>query len=75
VAEHVAQPGAELVAYLGEAVVGGAAIRAGVAAVFDQRDVGARFAQQMIEALVDRSIEPVAAVVLRRARSADEDYR
>ena len=40
VAEHVAQAVAELVAHLRDALVGGAAMRAGVAAVLDQRDRG-----------------------------------
>jgi hypothetical protein len=57
--EHVAQPLAELVAHLGELIVGRAAVGAGVAAVLDQRHLRTGRAEDVIVGLVDRPIEPV----------------
>ena len=57
--EDVAQPIAELVAHLGDALVGRAAMRAGVAAVFDQRDLGVLGAEDVVVGVIDRAIEPI----------------
>jgi hypothetical protein len=55
---YVAHTVAEAVADVGDALVGGAAVPAVVAAVFDQRDIGIGRTQDMVVCLVDRAIEP-----------------
>ena len=58
-AEDVAQAIAELVANLGDLLVGGPAVGTVVAAVLDQRDLGVGGTQHMVVGLVDRTIEPI----------------
>ena len=60
-AEHVAQAIAEAIAELRDLLVGGAAVRARVAAVFDQREVGASGAEHMVAARIDRVVELVVS--------------
>ena len=67
VAKDVAHAIAELVAHLGDALVGRAAIGAGVAAIFDQRDGGARRPKDVVEPFIDRPIEPIGRRQLRHA--------
>ena len=57
VPEHVAQAVAELVADLGDAVVGRAAIGAGIAAVLDERDLCVGRPEDMVAAFVHRRVE------------------
>ena len=59
-AEHVAHPVAEAVAHGGDALVGCAAVRAGIAAVLDERDLGARRTEHVVMPGVHRTVEPVA---------------
>jgi hypothetical protein len=59
VAEDIAQPIAELVADLGDLLVGRPAVGAAVAAVLDQRDLGVGGAKHMVVGLVHRTIEPI----------------
>jgi len=62
VAEHVAQWPLDLVAHLGNTLVGGAAGRAGVAAIFDECDGGIGRAENMVVG----PDAPIQAVSLRR---------
>ncbi len=57
VPEHVAQPVAEAVAQLRDLLVGRAAVRAGVAAVLDQRQVRALGPEHMVAAGFDRAVQ------------------
>jgi len=65
-AKDVSQPVAELAAHLRDAFVGRAAVRAGVAAVLEQRDWRAVRAEGVVGA-ADRPVEPVARGGLRHA--------
>ena len=58
-AEYVPDTIAELVADLGDAGIGGAAMRAVVAAVFHQRDFGLGRADHMVARGIDRAIETI----------------
>ena len=60
VAKDVADALAELIADLGDAFVGGAAIGAGIAAIFDEGDFGVRGAEGVVVGFVDGAVEPVA---------------
>jgi hypothetical protein len=59
VTKYVAQTTAEPVAHLDDALVRGAGGLIGVAAVFDQRDLGIRRTQDMVVRLVHGPVEPV----------------
>ena len=59
VAEDVGEPVAERVARLGDVLVGGAAVGAGVAAVLDQLDPGVRPPEDVVPARIDRTVQPV----------------
>jgi hypothetical protein len=59
-AEHIAQPVAELIADRGDLLIGGPAIRAGIAAIFDERDLRIFGAEDMVLGLIHRAVEPVA---------------
>ena len=65
VAEDVAQPLAELVADLGDALVGGTAIGAGIAAVLDQRDRRCLGSEGVVRRPYG-AVEPVAVACFRR---------
>ncbi|CAH1648049.1 hypothetical protein BOSEA31B_10018 [Hyphomicrobiales bacterium] len=67
VAEDIAQALAELVSDRGDALVGGTAIGAGIAAVFDERDLGAAGAENMIDLIIDRSVQAIGNRSLRHS--------
>src|SRR5690606_7351128 len=68
VAEHVTQAVAELAADFRDALVRGAAVRAGITAVLHQGDGCAYGTEDMVTAGVYRSIQPVAACFCLRHR-------
>ena len=70
-AEHIAHAVAELIAHFGDPLVGGAAIGAGVAAIFDQRDGGAPRSQDMVGSVIHRPIQPIAGRQVRHAKTPD----
>ena len=57
--EYVSNAVAELIAHLGDACVGGAAMRAVVAAIFHQRDGGGRRAEHVVASGIDGAIETI----------------
>ena len=57
VAEGVADAVAKLVARLRDALVGSPAVRARVAAVLDERDLGIGGAEHVVRLVVDRTVE------------------
>ncbi len=57
--EGVAQPVAEAVPHGGDALVGGAAVRAGIAAVLDEGDLGARGTEHVVVGHVHRTVESI----------------
>ena len=59
VPEHVAQTLPELAADLGDALVGCAAVRTGVAAVLNKGDGRIRWAEQMIPDRIHRPVETI----------------
>ena len=59
VAEDVAQPVAEPVAHLGDACIRRPAMRAGIAAIFDERNRRVVFSEHMVARGIDGPIEPV----------------
>ncbi len=65
VAEDIAQAVPQLIAHFRDALVGRAAIGAGVAPVFDQRDGGVGRPENVIGLVVHRPIEPVALRQIR----------
>jgi hypothetical protein len=68
--EDVAQAIAELVADLGDPLVRRPAIRARIAAVFDERDRRVGRAEDMVVCLVDRTVEPIAQPCLRHPKTS-----
>lgn len=60
--EDVAQAFAEATADLDEFLVRCAAVGAGVAAIFNQRDLGVRRAEYVVPTLVHRAVEPTGLV-------------
>ena len=70
-AENIAHAVAELIAHLRDPLIGGAAIGAGVAAVFDERDGGARRSQDMVGSVIHRPIQPIAGRQVRHAKTPD----
>ena len=60
VAEHVAHPVSELVADLGDALIGGAAIGTRVASVLNQRDRRVERPKDMIGLRIDWAVESSA---------------
>ena len=56
-AEGVADAVAKLVACLRDALVGSPAVRARVAAVLDERDLGIGGAEHVVRLVVDRTVE------------------
>jgi hypothetical protein len=64
-AKHVAQTIAELAANLHDALVGRAAMRAVVAAIFHKRDRSVGWAENMIPPIVDRIIETLVRFIQR----------
>ncbi len=61
--EDVAQASAEAVAQMGDDLVRGVAVGAGVAAVLDERDRCRRVAEEMVHRGVDRAVEACGACV------------
>jgi hypothetical protein len=57
VAEGIADAVAKLVACLRDALVGSPAVRTGVAAVLDERDLSIHGAEHVVRLLVDRTVE------------------
>jgi len=68
-AEDVAQAIAELVAHFGDPLVGRAAIGAGVASIFDERDGCIRWAENVVGLLVHRPVEPISPRCVRHAKT------
>ena len=68
--ENVAQSVAELVADFGNSLVRGPTVRAGIAAIFHQRNRRVRGAESVIEAVVDRAVQAIAHMCSRHAVSS-----
>ena len=60
VPEHVRQAIAEFVPKVDDALMRGAAMRTGVAAIFDERDRSVGIAEDMVFLGIDRRIEPLS---------------
>jgi hypothetical protein len=71
-AKHIAQPVAELVADGGDLLIGSAAIRTGIAAIFDEGDLGVGGAENMILVLIHRAVEPVARSRVEHAKNPSQ---
>jgi hypothetical protein len=59
VAEHIAEPVAQPVAHLGDARIRRPAMRAGIAAIFDERDRRVIFSEHMVARGIDAPVEPI----------------
>lgn len=59
--ESVLEPVSELVSQRYHAVMGGATVRAGIAAVFHEADRRIRSADHLIAARIERKIKPLVA--------------
>jgi hypothetical protein len=74
VAESVGEAITELVAQVDDAIMGAAAMGAGVAAIFDQHDRGVGGAEDMVLGRVDRRVERLPVGVGRQNPSPASSF-